>query len=770
MPAVARQRDNIDLVWSITELSSLFERRTNTAEFLQAVADRVATHLESDVCSIYLLDEEEQTLTLRATRGLEPGSVGQVSLALGEGITGTAVQELRPIREARGTHNPSFKLIPQMNEEEYQSFLAVPIRRGLNRIGALVVQHKRPDYFTSHDTRALQAIAAQLAATLENVEMIMELRHHGSEPPTRPRLAPEAGRGERLPCRPASEGVAVGRLTHLRYHEAWSHHWEADASHENHDQEALFQAALDRTIAQLESIHAHLDNRLADVAGLIFGTHLLMLKDDEFSGEMLDAIRGGRQAQDAVREVTERYVSLLSSSQNPRTREKSQDIRDLGTRLLRNLQPDAEDAADLRGRVVIAHEMFPSDLVRMAAEHAEGVILTGGGPTAHITILARSLEIPAVFLPEAEEATLAEDDLVVVDAYEGWIHPAPPETVLEQYRAAAGRHPDLQTDQPRTAPTTADGVAVELLANVNILHDAEIATRAGAAGIGLYRSEFPFLLRHDFPSENEQCAVYRKIVERVPDGPVVLRTLDIGGDKLFSEAQHLEGNPFLGLRGIRFSLAHPDLLTEQLRAMLRAGADRDLGILFPMISSVDEFRSAAGYVRRAGEELTTEDLPHCEHPRLGVMIELPSAVELAAAFAGEADFLSIGSNDLVMYLLGVDRTNEQVGSLYQPFHPAVLSAFKRVIQAATARNCPVSICGEAGGEPRMLRFLIGAGLRSISAEPAKLPGIRRRIAQLDIESAQAYSAALLACTTLTEVQDLLAAGGRSRGKQDHPAG
>lgn len=748
---MGRRRDNIDLVWSISELSSLFERRTNTAEFLQDVVDRIAEHLDSEVCSIYLLEEAENRLVLRATRGLSPEAVGTVTLAVGEGITGRSVKELRPIREAHGSTNPHFKLIPGTNEEQYESFLAVPIRRGLNRIGAIVVQHRSSDYFTTHDTRALQAIAAQLAQTLEHVEIIMELHHPTSDGDRAPRLREPSSRGGRLRCQPASEGVAIGRVTHLDVvaHEDLS---AQDAQVVSlTDEEERFQAALERTNEQLEALHRDLDDRLADIASLIFSTHLLMLKDDEFSGEMVQAIRAGRPAHSAIRDVTQKYVDLLSSSANPRTKEKTQDVRDLGSRLLRNLHDGDDGPTDLHGLIVIAHELFPSDLVRMAAEHAEGVILTGGGPTAHITILARSLQIPAVFLPEADEASLDEGDVVIVDAYDGWIHQSPPVELIDRYRAAAADRSGAQQQYPSVAPVTRDGVTIEVLANVNILHDADTAVRSGATGIGLYRSEFPFLLRHDFPSEDEQYTVYRRVAERMPDGPLVLRTLDIGGDKLFSEAQHLEGNPFLGLRGLRFSLAHPELLNEQLRAMLRAGEDRDLRILFPMVASVDEFRRAKAYVKHAADELETDGLPFCTTAKLGVMIELPSAVEMVDAFADEADFLSIGSNDLVMYLLGVDRTNEQVGMLYQPFHPAVLRAFARIVTTTSRASCPVSICGEVGADPAMLRFLIGVGLRSVSADPARLPGIRATVAELDTAEAQSFANALLACVTADEV-------------------
>lgn len=746
---MAGRRDNIELVWSISELSSLFERKTNTDGFLKEVVDHVAEHLDADVCSVYLLDESQGRLVLRATRGLDTESVGHVTLGIGEGITGTAVKELRPIREARGARNPYYKYIPETNEEQYQSFLAVPIRRGLTRIGAIVVQHTRQAHFTREDTRALQAIAGQLAATLENAEIIMELHAHRAPRTVEPRTLPD-----QIDCKPASEGVAIGKVTHLSLDDLLEEQEQNDQV-QPEAQEQMFQAALERTDHQLELLQQELDERLSDIASLIFGTHLLMLRDEEFSGQMRTAIRSGMSAARAVRSVTNRYVELLSASGNSRTQEKTQDIRDLGSRLLRNLAPEDDEYGDLRGRVVVSHELFPSDLVRIAVEHAAGVIIAGSSATAHITILARSLEIPSVLLRQPEEVMLVENELVIVDAYEGRIHRNPGESLLEQFRSVKAAHEKSDEPQKRGPALTRDGETVRLLANVNILHDVELAQRVGAEGVGLYRSEFPFLVRNDFPSESEQFSIYRRIAERMDGGPLVFRTLDIGGDKLFSEAEYTERNPFLGLRGIRFSLAHEELFDEQLRAMLRAGAGYDLHILFPMVASVDEFMAAKRRLAEVRKQLSREKLPHNTKARCGVMVELPSAVEVADSLAKRADFLSIGSNDLVMYLLAVDRANEHVQDLYQPFHPAILRALNRVVAAATAASCPVSICGEAGADPLMAEFLVGCGLRTFSTDPGRLPALRRTIGSVSVSRAERFARRLLGFDQFSEVSSFL---------------
>ena len=747
--AVPTRRDNIELVWSISELTSILGRTTNLDGFLQDVVDSIAEHMQSDVCSVYLLDESVAALVLRATRGLDRSSVGEVKLRLGEGITGTAVKELRPIREARASTNPLYKYIPGTHEEDFESFLAVPIRRGLSRIGALVVQHRKSDHFVRQDTRALQAIAGQLAATLENVEMLVEMRGGHDE------VEEEAHDSvDLIACQPATDGVAVGKIVRFRNAEEPAAENLDDGEHEIGEQ--AFLHALELTDRQITAIHQELDERIADIASLIFGSHLLMLHDSEFSGEMLRSIRAGTPASRAINTTVDRYVTVLSASPNPRTRETAHDIRDLGSRLIRNLRTETEGQGDLRGAVVIAHELFPSDLVRLSAEHAEGLILTGGGTTAHLTILARSLEVPMVLARDEHISSIPDATLVAVDAHDGRIYVDPNESVLATFEAAkAVPKEELAGD---IGPTrTSDDELVSLLANINILHDVESAVSAGAEGIGLYRSEFPFLVRNDFPSEDEQFAIYGRIVDRIPQGQIVLRTLDIGGDKVFGESQHLEGNPFLGLRGIRFSLAHQDLFREQLRAILRAGSGRDLRILFPMIASVDEFFAARSTVQDVLLDLAHEGIKHNSKPALGVMIELPSAVECVEDLAKVVDFMSIGSNDLIMYLLAVDRTNEQVEHLYEPRHPAVLRALRRTVTACKNAGISVSICGEAGADPVIASFLIGCGLRTISADPGRLAAIRDVVRSVSASEARELADELCAAGSIEEVRRIVEA-------------
>lgn len=744
---MAIRKDNVDLIWGIAQLSGLFEKRTNLGGFLQDVVDLIAEHMSSDVCSVYLYDAAAGELILRATRGLAPDSPGRVSLGLGEGITGTALKELRPIREGRAKQNPNFKPIPGINEEGYESFLAVPIKKGVTRIGVIVLQHRKPGLFDRQDVRAVQAIAGQLAATLENAEILMEIH---AERPSR-RRPTEGEPVSVLEARSVCEGYAEGLSVVLG---ARGERLVAGGDADDSAEEALrrFDEALDRSLGQLDALQKEMDAQFADVASLIFSSHLLMLRDEEFAGAIRSAIREGAPASEAVVGVVDRYVSAFSQSANARVQEKIQDVKDLGHRILRNLSGRGEQLGDYQGQIIIAHTIYPSELVKIAAQHAEGIVLGEGEVTAHISILGRSMEIPIVVTRDKRVFAIPDGSHLIVDADEGRILVSPStERTLEIRRRQESRLADVAAPVISETSRTVDGTGVAVHANINLLHDVILAVENRAQGIGLYRSEFPFLVRNDFPSEDEQVAIYRRVVASMEGKEITLRTLDIGGDKMpFGEVLK-ETNPFLGLRGIRYSLYRRDVFREQIRAMLRAGLDADLRIMFPMISSVDEFREAKQVVTDCLADLDSEQVRHNPRPKIGAMIELPSAVALSAGLAREADFLSIGSNDLVMYTLGVDRTNEQVAWMYSHYHPAILHSLARVVDGAAEWNTDVSICGEVASDPLLVPFLVGVGISKLSVEPKAIPHVKRYVQDVEVGEARALADELLRLDCVADV-------------------
>lgn len=758
-------KDNVELICSVAELVGLFTGSHSLDEFFQRLVDTVAEHMHASVCSIYLFDEPRQEMVLQATHGLNLDAVGKVRLKMGEGIVGLALKELRPIRESRGSRNPFYKFIPGIDEERYEAFLAVPVLRGLTRVGALVVQHAEPGYFDETDATALRAIATQLATVIENAKLLAGLHDRLPFPEAGESSVPgEPGAAGRLFVKgiPGSGGHARGGAV---YYGELAGSVVASVPDRPREPAVMldeFDRALRLAERQLEALETRMKQQLADLSvSLIFSAQLLMLKDESFSGQMRALIADGQVPTVAIRDVVEQFAVLFSRNANPRLQEKVQDVRDLGHRLLLNLAADDDTSGDYAGRIVIGGDLLPSDLLKISAQHAAGLILTRGNLTAHLAILARSLEIPLVVSHDRRLTRLREGTPVLIDASQGSVHVRPDPTVLEQYdrleaAAMAAEHAAAPADDGTTL--TRDGVRIRLQANINLLSELRIARRLHAEGVGLYRSEFPFIIRNDFPSEEEQFRIYRTVLEEMPDLDVVFRTLDVGGDKMVSYFPALhEANPFLGLRAIRFSLRYPNVFSQQLRAMLRAGASGPLRIMFPLISSVDDFLAAKHVTLECIDELAREQTPHNAAPQLGVMIELPCAVEMAEELAACADFLCLGTNDLVQYMLAADRTNELMSEYYVPYHPAVLRALRKVVAAAARHDTSLSLCGEMASDQRLVPILLGLGIRTLSVDARKLAALRAQVRSLAIADARQQTDRILKLTTISEVRDALAA-------------
>ncbi len=752
----AMAKDNVDLICDIGELAGLFEKSQSLSDFLQSAVSIVAFHMRAAVCSIYLYDADHEELTLAATQGLNADGVGKVSLKLGEGIVGTAMKELRPICEGHGSLNPNFKPIEGIFEENYEAFLAVPILlRGVMRVGVLVAQDPQPNYFHKNDIKALRAISSQLAVVIENAKLLMSLHEAESNLPVEKIDEDEALKPTFIKGVTASSGVVRGTAVVLDGH-------GYDVLTAPADDSVIppgmkdFEVALQESIAQLTFLQNRMEERLGDVASLIFNAHLLILKDEGFSGEMRKLIESGMAADRAVTSVVNDYIGLFSKSKNPRLQEKVLDVKDLGHRLLRNIQQHGEDQGDYAGQILIAKELLPSDVLKFAAQNVEGIVIVQGGVTAHISILARSLRVPMVFVENAAILDVDEGTLILIDANQGTLFMDPSDSVLKQYDSLVNRS-EVERLSVTPETFTEDGTKIKLLCNVNLLSDIEFAIENKAEGIGLYRSEFPFIIRNEFPSEEAQRLIYERIYRGMPEKEVVLRTLDVGGDKKLPYHHHdEEANPFLGLRAIRFSLKNLGIFKQQLRAMLRAGVDRELKIMFPFISSVDDFLEAKKVMVECMHELEAEGTPYNGHPKVGLMVELPAAVEIIDELAQAADFFSIGTNDLIQYLLAVDRTNESVSSMYVCHHPAVLRSVYRIVNSAINNDVEVSVCGDMALNEDMLKFLIGIGVRKISIDPQQIPRVQAFLGGLHTEEARRHARKLLRFGSLREVNQYLA--------------
>jgi len=561
-----------------------------------------------------------------------------------------------------------------------------------------------------------------------------------------------------IPCTAAADGIAMGTVHILRLEQEGGSEPGRIFSVED------LRHAVELTHDQLESFQRRIHSRIEESVAQVFRAHVAILHDKDLNDWIESGIRAGRPAVEVIREAYGHHIELFSHSPVARLREKVQDLRDIANRLVRNLDGSGQPDGGLHGRIVVARDIYPSDLLRLVAQDAAGAILVGGGTTAHINILARSLQLPVVVCSAAAAERLAEGMSVLLDGGRGVLVVAADPTVLTRCSQLAANS-TLAPRPLKPATTTADGCRIHLLANVGLLSEARLARDLGADGIGLYRSEIPFLLRDELANEEEQVTVYRRLLDLAPGGDATIRLLDLGGDKIAAYFPHEVGpNPSLGLRGIRFSFQHPDIFACQVRAILRAGSGRQLRILMPMVSSVDSFCGVRNVIAGCAKSLAAAGIPHHPTPALGAMIELPSAVLLAHEIAREADFLAIGTNDLVQYILAVDRADDHVADWYIPWHPAVLRAIRLVVDAAEDCRRPLSVCGDMACDPVLLPILIGMGITALSVPPRALGRVQTAISSLRVDTAAAITERVLSCSTIAAVEDTLGLPRSRRGQ------
>lgn len=755
-------KNAVDLICSVAELARMFEAHEGLRGFLARVVDVLAEHMRSPVCSIYLHDEQRNTLILSATRGLNPEFVDSLEMTPEQGLTGLAFRTGELVNEPDAPSNPAFRHISGIREEPYRAFLAVPIVQGLRPVGVLVAQHEQVGYFDANDAKALQAISAQLASTVEYTRLLLRIHPEHARPgeaiPTHPDglVSGTAGSGAIVLGTTRVHGEINSRLA-AGSHPALKHRTLTRAD---------FERALTAAEKQIDRLEAIVEQRMVDAAAAtIFGAHRLMLLDDDFAGEMRRRIEHGTPVAEAVVAVVNRFVELFSAARMQAIREKAQDVLDLGHRLLANLGGEGEepDQSELQGRIVIARELLPSDVVRLAARGVGGLVLLSGGDVSHVAILARSMEIPFILAEDLGFLNLPDGTEAILDPPRTNIYVNPTQATRDHFRRQieAALHAGELDERPGAAAQTRDGVRVHLLANINLCAELDLARQFRAEGIGLYRSEFPFMVRRAFPSEEEQFRIYRRVAENGPPGPVTFRTLDIGGDKLLAYSPvGPEHNPFLGLRALRFSLRYGEVLRTQLRALLRAGSTGSVRVLFPMVASLDDFLEARHSLELCRRQLQDETGQEVCCPEVGAMIEVPAALEILDALCAHADFLSVGTNDLVQYLLAVDRTNAAVRSAFTPYHPAVLRALDRIVRTAQNHGTPVSICGEVTTDPVMLPLLLGLGFRDLSMDAHRIPEVRRRLSQLDLTECTRTADLALRMSKVSDIHELLSPEGR----------
>ena len=688
---------------------------------LALIVAQVRAAMHTDVCTIYLHDKAKQQLVFRATEGLNSEKVGQFGLGFDEGLVGWVATREEPLNLDDASAHPQFQLVEGLGEEPFNAFLGAPIVHQRDLLGVLVVQQGDHRRFSEDEEAFLITVSAQLAGLIAHAELAGVIRESATVPE-------DAEGGARLSGVAACSGLGIGIA-------AWvsaQSDLQTVPTRESSDRRAelkAFREALASVRSDIQQVAENLEDELGPEDRALFGVYLSILGDSALGGEVAALIKAGEWAQGALSQVMLRHIRHFERMEHSYLRERAVDVRDLGTRVLGYLQDANRKEIDYPdATVLVAEELTASALGEIPREKLVGIVSMRGSANSHTAILARAMGIPAVVGVEDLPLKQLPDRQLVVDGYNGRVYVNPHPDLLSRFEGLLAEDEALFEELAPLAEqpaATSDGYAVTLWANTGVAADVQRAREFGAEGVGLYRTEVSFLLRDRFPSEEEQRQLYREQLEALHPSPVTMRTLDIGGDKALPYFPIEESNPFLGWRGIRVTLDHPEIFLTQVRAMLKANEGlENLRILLPMVTAIDELRSARELILRCHSEVMSEGFSADLSP-IGVMIEVPAAVYLAGPLAEEADFLSVGSNDLTQYLLAVDRGNARVADLYQAFHPAVLAALSDIIDAAHQRDKSVSICGELAGDPRAAPLLVAMGFDQLSMNAGSLSVIKR---------------------------------------------
>ena len=735
---------------------------------LDLLVARVSLILDAEVSSIYLRDRATGRFDLVANEGLNPGMVGEVSLAPDEGLVGFVAERAEPVNLDEAPQHERYLKVAGLREDVFNAFLGVPIIHVREVLGVFVIQDRRKRRYAEDEVAFLVTLAAQIAGHVSHAEAMGDVRG----------LATRSDRGSpesRFQGVPGVPGIGIGaayvvlpaaRLDLVPDREA------ADIDAEL----ALFDQAIGRTRADIERINEQVAKNLGPEERELFDAYLHMLDDAALAGDVREGIRRGQWAQGALKQAILEQAATFERMQDSYLRERSEDVRELGERVLANLQnvggarPPPPD-----NMVLVAEGVTAPMMADLPVEQLRGIVSLKGSRNSHGAILADALGIPTVMGAIDVPIYTIENQTVIVDGYYGEVFVNPGAVVRDAYNQFQAeeeefaRELDTLRDQPSA---TRDGYAINLWVNIGLVSEITRSLDRGAEGIGLFRTEVPFAMGDRFPTEEEQRIAYREHMEAFEPRPVTMRTLDIGGDKPLSYFPIEEENPFLGWRGIRVTLDHPEIFLGQVRAMLKANAGLEciLRIMLPMVSRVQQIVEAAELIARAHREVIEEGFD-VKPPMVGVMIEVPAAIYLTREIARMVDFLAVGSNDLTQYMLAVDRNNPRVADLFEEVHPSMLIALREIAKSCHAEGKPIGICGELAGTPEGAVLCVGMGYDVLSMNAANLPRVKWVIRSMSLRDCRRILARALRMRSseeiLTWVRDQLVEAGLERAVPHH---
>lgn len=733
----------------VQEVSSV----NSAEEVLQIIVERVRSAMETQACSVFLLDKEKQHFIMMATEGLRPEAIGKVSVSINEGLVGLIGRREEPINLSDATKHPDFLYHPEVGEEQYRAFLGAPIIHQRQLIGVIVVQQEEKRRYDEAEEAFIVTIAAQLGGVLANVNLTDLLA--GTTGSTSSKLGNETV----LTGIPGSQGVAIG--TAVVVYPLADLDAVPDKLTQNINEEiAFFDTALAAAREDILALSERLVNILPPEEHALFDVYLKILDNNSLGAEVKAVIHAGQWAQGALRRVIKQHIKQIEEVDDPYLRERAIDFKDLGRRVLAHLQAGRPVIHDYPEQtILVGEEVTASALAEVPEGKLVGVISAEGSHNSHVAIIARAMGVATVMGIYGLPVSQLEGKELIVDGYCGHVYISPSDIIRRKFISLAKEERELDENlaELRDFPAqTVDGKAICLMINTGLIADAGTALSVGAEGVGLYRTEVPFLIRDRFPSEEEQRIIYRQLLKAFAPRPVVMRTLDVGGDKALPYFSFEEDNPFLGWRGLRLTLDHPEVFLVQIRAMLRASVGLDnLKIMLPMVTHVSEFCEAKRLIERAYNEVLDEG-EDVIMPPLGVMIEVPSAIYEIRRLAIRADFISVGSNDLSQYLLAVDRNNSRVANLYDSLYPAILQALIQIVDGAHKEGKPVSICGEMASDPMAAILLLAMGFDALSMSATSLLRIKWVIRTFSFAQAQALLEEALLLENASAIRQLIA--------------
>ncbi|WP_407256355.1 phosphoenolpyruvate--protein phosphotransferase [Klebsiella quasipneumoniae] len=738
----------------LTRLREIVEKVASAPrlnEALDILVTDVCQAMETEVCSVYLADNDRRCYYLMATRGLKKPRGRTVALAFDEGLVGLVGRLAEPINLADAQKHPSFKYIPAVKEDRFRAFLGVPIIQRRQLLGVLVVQQRELRQFDESEESFLVTLATQMAAILSQSQLNALFGQY---------------RQTRIRALPASSGVAIA--------EGWmdvslplmEQVYEASTLDTASERERLT-GALEEAANEFRRYSKRYAAGAQKETAAIFDLYSHLLSDARLRRELFAEVDKGAVAEWAVKKIIEKFAEQFAALSDGYLKERAGDLRTLGQRLLFHLDDSIQGPNTWPARIIlVADELSATTLAEVPQDRLAGVVVRDGAANSHAAIMVRALGIPTVMGADIQPSLLHGHTLIV-DGYRGELLVDPEPVLLQEYQRLISEENELSRlaeDDLQRASELKSGERVKVMLNAGLSPEHEEKLGSFVDGIGLYRTEIPFMLQSGFPSEEEQVAQYQGMLQMFNSKPVTLRTLDIGADKQLPYMPISEENPCLGWRGIRITLDQPEIFLIQVRAMLRANAATgNLSILLPMVTSLEEVDEARRLIDRASREVEEMIGYAIPRPRLGVMLEVPSMVFMLPQLASRIDFISVGTNDLTQYLLAVDRNNTRVASMYDSLHPAVLRALAMIAHDEERFGIDLRLCGEMAGDPMCVTILVGLGYRHLSMNGRSVARVKYLLRRIDIEEAQELSRRSLEAQMTAEVRHQVAAFMERRG-------